>query len=106
MSILKVKNLSKSFSKQKALDNISFEVKPNKITGIVGPDGAGKTTLLRILAGLENATGTLKIDNEYWLNEKYSKDSQKRDIGFVFQDYALFPNFTVLQNLLYVKKDK
>ena len=54
MSILKVKNLIKSFSKQKALDNLSFEIKPNKITGIVGPDGAGKTTLLRILSGLLN----------------------------------------------------
>ena len=52
MSILCVKNLSKSYEKQKALNNISFEIKPNKITGIVGPDGAGKTTLLRILSGL------------------------------------------------------
>ena len=52
MSILSIKNLSKSFDKQKALNNISFDIKPNKITGIVGPDGAGKTTLLRILSGL------------------------------------------------------
>ena len=88
--------------------NLDIDLKINKgeFVALSGLSGSGKTTLLRILAGLENATGTLKIDNEYWLNEKYSKDSQKRDIGFVFQDYALFPNFTVLQNLLYVKKDK
>ncbi|MCG3660522.1 ABC transporter ATP-binding protein [Aliarcobacter butzleri] len=88
--------------------NLDIDLKINKgeFVALSGLSGSGKTTLLRILAGLENATGTLKIDNEYWLNKKYSKDSQKRDIGFVFQDYALFPNFTVLQNLLYVKKDK
>lgn len=88
--------------------NLDIDLKINKgeFVALSGLSGSGKTTLLRILAGLENATGTLKIDNEYWLNEKYSKDSQKRNIGFVFQDYALFPNFTVLQNLLYVKKDK
>lgn len=86
--------------------NINLEIKQGEFLALAGLSGSGKTTLLRILAGLESANGTLKIDNEYWLNEKYSKDSQKRDIGFVFQDYALFPNFTVLQNLLYVKKDK
>ncbi|WP_323592553.1 ABC transporter ATP-binding protein [Aliarcobacter butzleri] len=86
--------------------DIDLNINKGEFVAISGLSGSGKTTLLRILAGLENATGTLKIDNEYWLNEKYSKDSQKRDIGFVFQDYALFPNFTVLQNLLYVKKDK
>lgn len=86
--------------------NINLNINKGEFVALSGLSGSGKTTLLRILAGLENATGTLKIDNEYWLNEKYSKDSQKRDIGFVFQDYALFPNFTVLQNLLYVKKDK
>ncbi|MCG3701183.1 ATP-binding cassette domain-containing protein [Aliarcobacter butzleri] len=86
--------------------DINLNINKGEFVALSGLSGSGKTTLLRILAGLENATGTLKIDNEYWLNEKYSKDSQKRDIGFVFQDYALFPNFTVLQNLLYVKKDK
>ena len=86
--------------------DIDLNIDKGEFVALSGLSGSGKTTLLRILAGLENATGTLKIDNEYWLNEKYSKDSQKRDIGFVFQDYALFPNFTVLQNLLYVKKDK
>ncbi|MCT7645914.1 ABC transporter ATP-binding protein [Aliarcobacter butzleri] len=86
--------------------DIDLNINKGEFVALSGLSGSGKTTLLRILAGLENATGTLKIDNEYWLNEKYSKDSQKRDIGFVFQDYALFRNFTVLQNLLYVKKDK
>ncbi|MCT7578789.1 ABC transporter ATP-binding protein [Aliarcobacter butzleri] len=86
--------------------DIDLNINKGEFVALSGLSGSGKTTLLRILAGLENATGTLKIDNEYWLNEKYSKDSQKRDIGFVFQDYALFPNFTALQNLLYVKKDK
>lgn len=86
--------------------NINLNINKGEFIALSGLSGSGKTTLLRILAGLEDANGTLKIDNEYWLKDKYSKASQKRDIGFVFQDYALFPNFTVLQNLLYVKKDK
>jgi molybdate transport system ATP-binding protein len=71
-----------------------------------GLSGSGKTTLLRILAGLEEARGTIKIDDEIWLDDKYNLPVQKRKIGFVFQDYALFQNMTVIENLLYVSKDK
>ncbi|MDD2640653.1 MAG: ATP-binding cassette domain-containing protein, partial [Arcobacteraceae bacterium] len=70
-----------------------------------GVSGSGKTTLLRILAGLEEAKGTLQVGDEFWLKEKFSLPPQKRKIGFVFQDYALFPNMSVEENLLYVCKD-
>ena len=85
---------------------INLEIKQGEFVALAGLSGSGKTTLLRILAGLEDAKGTLEIDDNIWLNEKFCLASQKREIGFVFQDYALFPNFSVLDNLLYVNKDK
>ncbi|MDY3205868.1 MAG: ATP-binding cassette domain-containing protein [Arcobacter sp.] len=86
--------------------DVSLKINKGEFIALSGLSGSGKTTLLRILAGLENANGTLKIDNETWLDNKFCLAPQKREIGFVFQDYALFPNFSVMENLLYVKKDK
>jgi len=86
--------------------NVNLEIKEGEFLALAGLSGSGKTTLLRILAGLETASGTINIHNNLWLNDKFCLPSQKREIGFVFQDYALFPNFSVLDNLLYVNKDK
>ena len=85
---------------------INLNIKKGEFLALSGVSGSGKTTLLRILAGLEDANGTIKINDNIWLNDKYSLPCQKREIGFVFQDYALFPNFSVIDNLLYVNKDK
>ncbi len=85
---------------------VNLEIKQGEFLALSGLSGSGKTTLLRILAGFEDANGTLEINNNIWLNKKFCLASQKREIGFVFQDYALFPNFSVLDNLLYVNKDK
>jgi len=85
---------------------VNLEIKQGEFVALAGLSGSGKTTLLRILAGLEEAKGTININNNLWLNDKFCLPSQKREIGFVFQDYALFPNFSVLDNLLYVNKDK
>ena len=85
--------------------NVNLEIKQGEFVALAGLSGSGKTTLLRILAGLEEASGIIKINNSIWLDEKFSYSPQKREIGFVFQDYALFPNYTVLENLLYVNKD-
>ena len=85
--------------------NVNLEIKQGEFVALAGLSGSGKTTLLRILAGLAEASGIIKINNSIWLDEKFSLSPQKREIGFVFQDYALFPNYTVLENLLYVNKD-
>lgn len=84
---------------------INLEIKQNDFVSLTGLSGSGKTTLLRILAGLEDSTGTIEVDGEIWQNEKLTLAPQKRKIGFVFQDYALFTNMSVKENLLYVKND-
>lgn len=84
---------------------VNLKINEGDFVALSGLSGSGKTTLLRILAGLEEATGNIHVSNKVWLDNKKSLPPQKRHIGFVFQDYALFPNMNILQNLLYVNKD-
>ena len=86
--------------------SVPLEIKKGEFVALMGESGSGKTTLLRILAGLEEAEGTLYVEDEVWLDATKSLAVQKRGIGFVFQDYALFENMSVLENLLFVKNDK
>jgi len=86
--------------------SLNLSIKDNEFVALSGKSGSGKTTLLRILAGLEESDGVIEVDGEVWQNSKRSLPPQKRRIGFVFQDYALFPNMSVLENLLYVVKDR
>jgi len=82
--------------------NLSFK-SDEKLLAIVGESGSGKTTLLRILAGLETIDkGYIKVDNNSWENLPI----QKRDVGVVLQNYALFPNMSVWENLFFAKEDK
>lgn len=69
---------------------------------LFGKSGAGKTTLLRLIAGLERPkSGRIVVDNEVWFDDKTNLPPQKRGVGFVFQDYALFPTMSVRNNILY-----
>jgi len=86
--------------------NIDLEINEGDFVALSGKSGSGKTTLLRILAGLEEAEGSIKVANELWLDGKRSLAPQKRKIGYVFQEYALFPNMSVEENLLFVNKDR
>ncbi|RLA69654.1 MAG: ABC transporter ATP-binding protein [Epsilonproteobacteria bacterium] len=86
--------------------DVNISIKEHEFVALSGKSGSGKTTLLRILAGLEKAKGTINVNGELWQNSAKVLAPQKRGIGFVFQDYALFPNMSVEQNLLYVRKDK
>ncbi len=86
--------------------HVTLQIEEGEFLALSGVSGSGKTTLLRILAGLEPAKGSIVVGNEVWLEGKKSLAAQKRKIGYVFQDYALFPNMTVEQNLLFVKPDQ
>ena len=86
--------------------SVKVDIEEGEFLALSGVSGSGKTTLLRILAGLESANGTLTVGNEVWLEGKRSLAPQKRKIGYIFQDYALFPNMTVLENLLFVNHDQ
>lgn len=86
--------------------DVDLTIAKGDFVALAGQSGSGKTTLLRILAGLEEASGTLRIDDEVWMDDNTLLPVQKRNIGFVFQDYALFPNMSVEENLLFVNKDK
>jgi molybdate transport system ATP-binding protein len=83
-----------------------LELKKGDFLAISGESGSGKTTLLRIIAGLERADGRIVVDGEVWLDKRVFLPPQKREIGFLFQNYALFPNMNVLENLLYVNNDE
>jgi len=86
--------------------SVKLSIKEGEFVALWGKSGSGKTTLLRILAGLEEAEGSVDVFGESWLNSKKSLAPQKREIGYVFQDYALFPNMSVEENLLFVAKDR
>ena len=85
--------------------NVEISFKNGSFISLSGESGSGKTTILRCLAGLEKANGFIKVDDEIWQDEKIFLSPQKRRIGFVFQDYALFENLSVKDNLLFVEKD-
>jgi molybdate transport system ATP-binding protein len=93
---------------EKALQ-IETSLETGSFTAIYGKSGAGKTTLLRLLAGLiEPEQGYIEVDSQVWLDtqKKVNLPPQKRSIGFVFQDFALFPNMTVQENLQYASGNK
>lgn len=91
-----IKNIYKQFGSFTALNNINFTVNTGELTTLLGPSGCGKTTLLRIIAGLETADlGDIWFDDINVTNLPV----QKRGIGFVFQNYALFRHKTVAQTL-------
>src|ERR1700753_2350823 len=98
----------KAYSGQQVL-KIAAQFPTGSITKIYGPSGAGKTTFLKIIAGLiEPEKGKIMVDDTTWLdtNSGISLSPQKRKVGFVFQNYALFPNMTVRQHLEYGTDDE
>jgi len=95
---LEVKNVTKTFGRFVALENVSLKVFPGELVCILGPSGCGKTTLLRIVAGLEEQN----VGQIFLKGRDISRfPTSKRECGIVFQSYALFPNLTAAQNVAY-----
>lgn len=98
MSGLTVKELRKSFGQHEVLKGISFTVESGNFLSLLGPSGCGKTTILRIICGLETAdSGEVLVDG----NDVTKMKPEKRNIGLVFQNYALFPSMNVAKNVGY-----
>src|SRR3984885_1731 len=100
---IELKNITKTFGEVTAVNNVSFTVNEGELMGLLGPSGGGKTTVLRMIAGLEVPT-----DGDIFVNGVRVNDIpvQKRNIGFVFQNYALFKNMSVFKNIAFGLKIK
>ncbi|MEQ1671187.1 MAG: TOBE-like domain-containing protein [Hyphomicrobium sp.] len=95
---IEVRGVNKSFGAFKALDNISLDFPDGELVALLGPSGCGKTTLLRVIAGLERAdSGQVLLDGE----DATDRDVRQRQVGFVFQHYALFKHMTVFENIAF-----
>ena len=107
MAFLEVNNIKKSFGKNEILKGISFDLQKGEVLSIIGSSGSGKTTLLRCINFLEFAEeGTVKVNGEVIYNGETDKKLKEKDLrekrlhfGLVFQDFNLFPQYDVLQNL-------
>lgn len=89
--------------------DVDFQIPDEGFITLFGPSGAGKTTILRMIAGLTDPDeGFIQVDDEVWFDsdQGINRPVQERQISFVFQDYNLFPNMTVRENLQYALKDK
>jgi iron(III) transport system ATP-binding protein len=100
MSFVEVHNLSFKYARVPIIEGFSLSIHRGEIVGIVGESGSGKSTLLRLIAGLEIPfEGKLVIDGRMMVDERTFVDPERRGVGMVFQDYALFPHMTVARNI-------
>jgi multiple sugar transport system ATP-binding protein len=104
MPEITLKNITKRFGKAVAVDNLNLEIHDGDFISLLGPSGCGKTTTLRMIAGLETPTeGEIDIDGKLVFSaaKGVNISPDKRDVGFLFQNYALWPHLTVYQNIAF-----
>ncbi|PJI92241.1 iron(III) transport system ATP-binding protein [Yoonia maricola] len=97
---LEISNIVKDFGGRRVVDDVDLTVMPGQVTCLLGPSGCGKSTTLRIIAGVESQdSGTINVDGKLVCNGAMSLPPEQRNIGLMFQDFALFPHLTVAQNV-------
>ncbi len=108
MSIIELKNISHSYGNKVVLQNLSLNIEANRMTCLLGGSGSGKTTILRLIAGLETPqSGQISIEGELVTqSQKIIKPPHMRKLGFIFQDLALWPHFTVYKNIAFGLKER
>ncbi|MCI5838939.1 MAG: ABC transporter ATP-binding protein [Peptoniphilaceae bacterium] len=103
MSRIKIKNAIKKYGENIVINNVNLEIKDGEFFTLLGPSGCGKTTLLRMIAGFNSIEGGDFYFNDERINDK---NPSKRNIGMVFQNYAVFPNMTVRENIEFGLKER
>jgi len=102
MQGLSIKNVSKDFGKTEVLKNCSLEVGENELVAMLGESGSGKSTLLRVIAGFEQSRhGEIILNKKIFLNDNTFVKPENRNIGMIFQNYALFPHLSVRKNIAF-----
>lgn len=101
-TLLSLQNISVAYQQQKIVEDINFNLVEGEISCLLGPSGCGKTTILRTIAGFEKpVAGTIRLNNMVISDAEKVVPPEKRRIGMVFQDFALFPHLTVEQNIIF-----
>ncbi len=101
---IRLENITKSFEKKRVIRPTSLTIKSGGFTTLLGPSGCGKTTLLRMIAGLETPdAGEIYFDGTcvFSREKRINLPSERRGLGFVFQDFALWPHMTVFENVAF-----
>ncbi|WP_153109404.1 ABC transporter ATP-binding protein [Propionivibrio limicola] len=107
MSHLELDHLVQRYGEHTVVNGVSFRIETGSIACLLGPSGCGKTTLLRCIAGFEPiAGGEIRVEGELFSRPGCSLPPEKRQIGMVFQDYALFPHLTISDNIAFGLKDE
>ena len=100
--LLEFESVSKSFGRTAAVADVSLKLKPGEIACLLGPSGCGKTTLLRIAAGIERPdAGRLLFDGQEMAGPSRFVPPERRNIGLMFQDFALFPHLSIIENVAF-----
>ena len=102
MTMIEFKNVAHTYGSSISVEGISFHVKSHEVVALLGPSGCGKSTILRLAAGLERpSAGEIWLEGRKVADNKSITRPEERGIGLVFQDYALYPHMTILDNVLF-----
>ncbi|MFC6583912.1 ABC transporter ATP-binding protein [Sulfitobacter aestuariivivens] len=99
---LEIKNLRRVYAGRAVVDDVSLQIMPGQVTCLLGPSGCGKSTTLRMIAGVEmQDSGTIHVDGKLICDTVFRVPPERREIGLMFQDFALFPHLSVAENVAF-----